>query len=81
MAHQIGKEEVELEERLEGRLAADFNHPGPRADDVHSIKLFSDLVLFATMTSLVLTFFEELQVSSPDGPDQNETRPFCEAQK
>ena len=27
VAHQVGEEEIELEEGLEGRLAADFNHP------------------------------------------------------
>ena len=79
MAHQVGKEEVELKQGLERRLGASFNHPGSRAQDFDSFQILSHPVFFVAMASLVLAFFEEPQESSPNRPKQYETAPLCKA--
>ena len=67
-AHQLGKEEVELEKRLECCFAADLNYLGSRTDDRLSDELRSLLHTSLTMAGKVAALGAKLPEVRPYRP-------------
>ena len=77
-AHQLGKEEVELEQRLKSCFAADLDDLRPRAGDVVLQELLPLLHTVFPMACEVAVLAEKLLIVNPDRPDCDQKRAFAQ---